>query len=184
MDHFGEDTLAGVPPNLMAGDPTEPATPASHDVTQAPDIDVPFTPSAQRVIDRCVELADLVGGKAILTEHLLLAIASTPECAAAKLIAEHDLSSESMLAALQFVLGNETKLVPDHHPSPRLERVIIRAKREAFRHHHPEVSTLHLLMALIRERAGVALYALERPGTGYQKIANANRHAVRAGESD
>ena len=100
------------------------------------------------------------------------------------MIAEHDLSSESMLSALQFVLGTDAKQIPDHHPSPRLERVIIRAKREAFRNHHPEVSTLHLLMALIRERAGVALYALERPGSGYQKIANANRQAVRAGESD
>ena len=120
MDHFGEDTLAGVPPKLMAGDPTEPATPETERVTQTPDIDVPFTPAAQRVIDRCVELADLVGGKAILTEHLLLAIASTHESAAAKLIAEHDLSTESMLSALQFVLGTETRQVPDHQPSPRL----------------------------------------------------------------
>ena len=184
MDHIGEDTLAGIPPNLISDEAVDSAVADATHYSPSPDIDVPFTPSAQRVIDRCVELADLVGGKAILTEHLLLAIASTPECAAAKLIAEHDHSSESMLSALQFVLGTDTRPIPDHHPSPRLERVIIRAKREAFRHQHREVSTLHLLMALIRERAGLAVYALERAGSGYQKIAHANNNAVRAGESD
>ncbi len=91
MDHVGEDTLAQLPPDLMTSDDSD--LPA--------DIDVPFTPAAQRVIERSVELADMVGGDAIVTEHLLLAITSTPECAAAQLIAEHDSSSESVLSALQ-----------------------------------------------------------------------------------
>jgi ATP-dependent Clp protease ATP-binding subunit ClpA len=93
MDHFGEDTLAGIPPNMVSAESNDSSSSDATHYTASPDIDVPFTPSAQRVIDRCVELADLVGGKAILTEHLLLAIAATPECAAAKLIAEHDHSS-------------------------------------------------------------------------------------------
>ena len=70
MDHFGEDTLAGLPPKVMAGEPTDSSTSETAQQSTSPDIDVPFTPAAQRVIDRCVELADLVGGKAILTEHL------------------------------------------------------------------------------------------------------------------
>ena len=164
MDHVGEDTLAQLPPDLLSADDAE--LPA--------DIDVPFTPAAQRVIERSVEMADLVGGDAIVTEHLLLAITSTPECAAAKLIAEQDASSDSVLAALQSMLGDAARPAAREQPQPRLERVIIRAKREAFRHRHAEVSTLHLLMALIRERAGA----------GYQKIAGSSRHAVRAGESD
>ena len=119
-------------------------------------------------------MADLVGGEAIATEHLLLAITSTPECAAAKLIAEQDASSDSVLSALQTMLGDAAQPVSADQPQPRLERVIIRAKREAFRHRHAEVSTLHLLMALIRERAGA----------GYQKIAGPSRQTARAGESD
>ena len=164
MDHVGEDTLAQLPPNFMTTDGVE--LPA--------DIDVPFTPAAQRVIERSVEMADMVGGDAIVTEHLLLAITSTPECAAAQLIAEHDSSSESVLSALQSMIGGPDQPRTTDQPEPRLERVIIRAKREAFRHRHSEVSTLHLLMALIRERAGA----------GYQKLAGPKRQAVRAGESD
>ena len=164
MDHVGEDTLAQLPPDLMSGDGADLSA----------DIDVPFTPAAKRVIERSVELADMVGGDAIVTEHLLLAITSTPECAAAQLIAEHDSSSESVLSALQSMLGDAARPATADQPQPRLERVIIRAKREAFRHRHPEVSTLHLLMALIRERAGI----------GCQKIAGPNRQAVGAGEYD
>ena len=158
MDHFGEDTLAGIPPSMMDGESGRDR------LGVAPDIDVPFTPAAQRVIERSAELADLVGGQAVITEHLLLAITSTPECAAAKLIAEQGSSSDSVLSALQSVLGGDDKPAAEQE-NPRLERVIIRAKREAFRHSHSEVSTLHLLMALIRERAGA----------GVQTLAGANR---------
>ena len=119
MDHVGEDTLAQLPPDVMAGD--EADLPA--------DIDVPFTPAAQRVIERSVELADMVGGDAIVTEHLLLAITSTPECAAAQLIAEHGSSSEGALSALQSMLGDTARPAAADQPQPRLERVIIRAKR-------------------------------------------------------
>jgi ATP-dependent Clp protease ATP-binding subunit ClpA len=184
MDHFGEDTLAGIPPDLISAERADRLASDALQPAASPDIDVPFTPSAQRVIDRCLELADLVGGKAVMTEHLLLAIASTPECAAAKLIAEHDHSSENALSALEYVLGKGVAAKEDHQAGPRLERIIIRAKREAFRHRHREVSTLHLLMALIRERAGLALPGLERSGAGYPKRAGANNQFVRAGESD
>jgi ATP-dependent Clp protease ATP-binding subunit ClpA len=165
MDHFGEDTLAEIPSDVLA-DAAEPEPRA--------DIDVPFTPAAQRVVERSIELADLIGGDAIVTEHLLLAITSTPECAAAKLIAEHDGTSGNVISALQSVLDANVRPAPNDSPHPRLERVIIRAKREAFRHRHAEVSTLHLLMALIRERAG----------SGYQMVSGASRQAARAGELD
>jgi ATP-dependent Clp protease ATP-binding subunit ClpA len=181
MDQSGEDILAGMPPDLISTESPAAALSDECGDSVAPDIDVPFTPAAERVIDRCLELADLVGGSAVMTEHLLLAIASTPESAAAKLIAENDLSSEGLLAAMQVMLGADNSTLPANPTTPRLERVIIRAKREAYRHRHSEVSTLHLLMALIRERAGLAMLTLDRTANGYQRLANAPRHAA---ESD
>jgi ATP-dependent Clp protease ATP-binding subunit ClpA len=181
MDQSGEDIQAGIPPDLI---PTGAAADVLSDQCAdavAPDIDVPFTPAAERVIERCLELADLVGGSAVMTEHLLLAIASTPESAAAKLIAEHDLSSEGLLAAIQGMLGGDSAATPVNPSTPRLERIIIRAKREAFRHCHTEVSTLHLLMAVIRERAGLATNSGDRTGSGYRRLADATRFAA---ESD
>lgn len=182
MDHFEVTVPDGMPPDLMTAALEEHEIDA--ELAVEPGIDVPFTPVAQRVLDRCKDFADLIGGKAVLTEHLLLAISSTPECAAAKLIQEHRGSSESLLSALQFVLGAAGPPPPEHLPSPRLGRVIVRAKREAYRQNHSEVSTLHLLMGLIKERQGPACFALDLPTGGLQKLAVANINAVRSGESD
>ncbi len=164
MDHIEVDVLAGIPPDVMS---------AAYDDLEfgsfdggGPGIDVPFTEVAQRVLDRSEEFAEFVGSDAVLTEHLQLAISSTPECAAAKLIQEHQGSSESLLSALQFVLGAFGPPNSENCVSPRLERVIIRAKREAFRHKHPEVTTVHLLMALIKERSGAAGFPWETPAYG------------------
>jgi ATP-dependent Clp protease ATP-binding subunit ClpA len=143
MDPFSEEHAVGPVPDLGAQ--------AQHLVRTADDIDVPFTPAARRVLDRCVDsLAD--GHDDLLADSLLRAIAETPESAAAQLIEEHGQPGEELLAALQALLRNG---VVDQEPtsSPRLERLVIRAKREAYRHSHREVSTLHLLMALLRERA-------------------------------
>jgi ATP-dependent Clp protease ATP-binding subunit ClpA len=143
MDQFSEEHPAGPVPDLAA--------PAQRTVQTADDIDVPFTPAARRVLDRCVDaLAD--GQDEVLADSLLRAIAETPESAAAQLIEEHGQSADDLLAALQVLLREGAA---DQEPtsSPRLERLVIRAKREAFRHSHREVSTLHLLMALLRERA-------------------------------
>jgi ATP-dependent Clp protease ATP-binding subunit ClpA len=181
MDHSGEDIQGGMLPDLIPTDVPAAALSDQSPDTVTPDIDVPFTPAAERVIERCLELADLVGGSAVMTEHLLLAIASTPESAAAKLIAEHDLSSEGLLAAIQVMLGTDGASVPANASPPRLERIIIRAKREAFRQRHSEVSTLHLLMAVIRERAGLAAHRGDRSTSGLQRLANATRFAA---ESD
>jgi ATP-dependent Clp protease ATP-binding subunit ClpA len=142
MDQFSEENLAGPLADVIAQ--------AELAAESAEDIDVPFTPAARRVLDRCVDaLAD--GHDDVLADSLLRAIAETPESAAAQLIEEHGQSGDELLAALQAVLRHGAS---DHEPttSPRLERLVIRAKREAFRHSHREVSTLHLLMALLRER--------------------------------
>lgn len=115
------------------------------------DIDVPFTAAAERVLARCVDsLGD--GRDLVLTDRLLRAISDTPESAAAQLIDEHGKSGEELLKALQVLLGRGANAAT-HANTPRLERVVIRAKREAYRRRHAEVSTLHLLMALLRERS-------------------------------
>ena len=144
MDQFSEETLPGPIPEL--GSRAD-----FNEINDTEDIDVPFTPAARQVIDRCVDsLAD--GDEQALTGCLLRAISETPRSAAAQLIEEHGESGEHLLTALQALLGCESRC-GEQPASPRLERVVIRAKREAYRRQHTEVSTLHLLMALLRERS-------------------------------
>jgi ATP-dependent Clp protease ATP-binding subunit ClpA len=182
MDQIEVDVLNGMPASLLK--PQMEIDDFAESVERETGIDVPFTAAAQRVLESAEEFAHLIGGQAILTEHLLLAISSTPECAAAKLIQEHRGSTQSLLSALEFVIGSAGPPPPDFVPSPRLGRVITRAKREAFRHNHTEVTTLHLLMALIKERQGAACYVLDTPSRGLTKLVTANTDGLSDDESD
>jgi ATP-dependent Clp protease ATP-binding subunit ClpC len=181
MDQIEVDVQVGIPPDLLPGMFDEESSEA---YGSEPDIDVPFTAIARHVLDRAEDIAGLIGGEAILTEHLLLAISATPECAAARLISEFQGSSESLLAALEFILGLGGQAFASNQQNPRLERVLIRAKREAFRMNHSHVNTLHMLMALIRERQGTTPVVLDVPGFGLWKLERANVNAVFLGETD
>jgi ATP-dependent Clp protease ATP-binding subunit ClpC len=181
MDQIDVDVQVGIPPDLVQDLLEDEPTEAS---IFEPDIDLPFTAVARRVLDSAEDFAGMIGGHAILTEHLLLAISATPECAASKLISEFRSSSDSLLTALEFIIGIGSPPPAATQPSPRLERVLIRAKREAYRMNHTHVNTLHLLMALIRERQGAACFVLDIPGYGLSKIERANVNAVQLGETD
>jgi len=144
MDQYSEADLS-----LSPGAPGLESEKADHRLSD--DIDVPLTAAAERVLARCVDsLGD--GRDLVLTDRLLRAISDTPESAAAQLIDEHGKSGEELLKVLQVLLGRGANAAT-HANAPRLERVVIRAKREAYRRRHAEVSTLHLLMALLRERS-------------------------------
>lgn len=181
MDQIDVEVQVGIPPDFVPGLFDEEPVEA---VIAGPDIDVPYTAVARHVLDRAEEFAYLIGGEAILTEHLLLAISATPECAAAKLINEFRGSTDSLLSALEFIVGIAGPPLATNQPSPRLERVLIRAKREAYRMKHSHVNTLHMLMALIRERQGAACLVLEVPGFGLSTIEMANMNAIQLGDSD
>lgn len=133
------------------------------------DIDVPFTASAQRVIERCrtyVECATDLGCD--LTDHLARAFWNTPECTVAKLMNEDGVLSAEFIASLEAMLGATYGVSPDGESCAanlRLERVIIRAKREAYRRRHTEASSMHLLWGLLRERSGPAIYEWEQAAT-------------------
>lgn len=181
MDQIDVEVQVGIPPDLVSGLFAEEPVEA---ITLEPDIDVPYTAIARRVLDSAEDFANMIGGQAILTEHLLLAISATPECAAAKLINEFRGSTDSLLSALEFIIGIAGPPLAVNQPSPRLERVLIRAKREAYRLNHSHVNTLHMLMALIRERQGAACFVLDVPGFSLSTLEAANLNAIQVGDSD
>ena len=183
MDHSGEDILGGLLPDLAPPEMDD----ALLDDASNPNIDVPFTPSAQRILDHCSLYVDRAGNQAKLVDLMMLAFQNTRECAVAHLLPDGDLMSEDLLARLEHLLGGDlTVTAPDRRPNvdPRLERVIIRAKRDAFRRSHPEVSSIHLLWALIRERSGAQVYAWERAAVDVQRFGGGGPILATDGPSD
>ncbi|NJK48283.1 ATP-dependent Clp protease ATP-binding subunit [Candidatus Gracilibacteria bacterium] len=61
---------------------------------------IPFTPALKRLFEQSLQEARQLGGKSIGTEHILLAIASSPETVAAKILVRQDVD----LANLRVIL--------------------------------------------------------------------------------
>lgn len=145
-----------------------------------------YSSSAKQVLQHAEALAATAPGGAITSEHLLLSLSADNQCAAAQVLAECGFDGASIARTIAFVQG-ETPLAESAATvvlSPRMERVLTTAGREAATHKRDQVDTVHLLVALLRERQGIAALALESPGVGLEPVGAAISRAFRDGVTD
>ena len=131
------------------------------------------------------ELAVSRGNESVTADDLFAALVTTP-CAASNLLVEIKMTGEMLAEQLAFILGRGSADPATVDPviSPRLIRVLDTARLEAGRREATEISTLHLMTALLRERSGVACLLLETPGLGLEPIGAVLNRALREGMSD
>lgn len=125
-------------------------------------------PTALLAVDRAIARAT-TAGSTVRTEHLLLGIAETPESAGRLVLAFLGLDDVLIEERIQFIGGLPA---PEGDPaslSPRVERVICAAADDADKRGQSRVSTLNLMIGLLRERAGLAVVVLEMPGVGLER---------------
>lgn len=125
-------------------------------------------------------------GGVMVCEHLLLSLCNDPECAASHVLRECGFPAEHVSSTIAFVQGalpaaeaSTTVIL-----SPRVERVLIAAGKEAGSRGAERIDTLHVLVALVRERQGIAALALETPGVGFEPLGAAISKAMRDGLTD
>lgn len=141
--------------------------------------------AASNILARAAVLARGRGHDFLTTDDLFAAMI-TEDCAATRVLASLGMHGESLLHQLAFILGRNSGAEPTTEVSysPRVTKVLAQAKLEAGRREAAEVSTLHLLTALLRERAGVASLLLETPGLGLEPVGAAINRALREGMTD
>jgi ATP-dependent Clp protease ATP-binding subunit ClpC len=132
------------------------------------------------------EEARLLAHPYVGTEHLLIGLAREERGVAARVLASLDLSAERLRESIVFIggLGAGDSPADDPVPTPRLERVLAAAEKEATRRQQSQVGTIHLLLALVREREGIAVMLLEVPGVALERIGGAMMRALREGAAD
>jgi ATP-dependent Clp protease ATP-binding subunit ClpC len=164
--------------------PVNASTVAVEGTTRSVVID--YSACARRALKEAGRRASSTPDCTMTCEHLLIAIASDEECAAARVLSTLGLDHEALDRRIRFILGPEPEAADGREAtiSPRAERVLMAAGDEARRRHAKRVDTLHLLVALVRERRGVAVLALEAPGLGLEPIGGAIMRAFREGFAD
>jgi ATP-dependent Clp protease ATP-binding subunit ClpC len=130
-----------------------------------------FTERARRVILLGQEEAGKMGSEHVGTEHLLLGLVSENEGVAAKVLQKMGVSLQKVRQEIAAEAepgtesgGTEPKL------TPKAKRVLELAADEARKMRHNYIGTEHLLLALLREKEGLAAKVLRKLGLNLEKV--------------
>jgi ATP-dependent Clp protease ATP-binding subunit ClpC len=145
-----------------------------------------YSTHAENVLRAAEAAAAAAPGGAMTIEHLLLSLCDDPDCAAARVLEQIGFTRERIAATIAFVSGPQPPGSPTGPVvlSPRVERVLTDAGIEAGNRKATQIDTLHLLIALVRQRQGIAALALETPGVGHEPVGAAISQAMRNGMTD
>jgi ATP-dependent Clp protease ATP-binding subunit ClpC len=149
-----------------------------------------FTDGARQVVVLAREEALLLNHNYIGTEHILLGLIHEGEGVAAKALESLGMSLDGVRGQVQEIIGRGQQAPSGHIPyTPRAEKVLDLALREALDLGHEDVGTEHILLGLIREGEGFGVQVLVRLGTDpgrlrrkIMRMLSGSRNAGTAGE--
>jgi ATP-dependent Clp protease ATP-binding subunit ClpC len=119
----------------------------------------PFTKSARNCIVFAQNAAQSLGSNSIGTEHILLGILEEEDSLGAQSLREHGVTTLTARKAIESIAGVGSSQPSKQHEfvfTPEAKRMIEVAFEEARQLSHDYIGTGHLLLALMREREGVA----------------------------
>ena len=129
---------------------------------------IKFTDRARRALQASQAEAARLGKSYVGTEHLLLGILAEPGAASMVL---RGITQDAVRNEVLQILGRESEPLQNKQIvySPRTRKVIEQSAREAKELHQEAVSVEHMLLALMREREGVAAHVLIKMGIDLSK---------------
>ena len=142
-----------------------------------------FTERGQRALIAAQNEARALGRSYVGTEHLLLGVLSDPGAAANVL---RGITLDGARNEIIAILGRGSDK-PDGKQmvyTPRTKKVIEQSVREARELKQNYVSVEHILLALMREREGVAAHVLIKMGLDLSKAREELLHILTGGEDE
>src|SRR5258708_3535683 len=130
-----------------------------------------FTVRARRVLRFSREEAQRFQHNYIGTEHLLLGLARENGGIAARVLRNLGVGINKVRSSVEFIIGRGDRIVlGEIGLTPRAKKVLELAADEARRLNHDYIGTEHLLLGLVREGEGIAVWALESLGVNLEKV--------------
>ena len=130
-----------------------------------------FTERSRRVILLAQEEARLMEAGEVRTEHLLLGLMREDEGVAAKILAKMGVKAASVRIEIAIESTPSQNLSEDEPLlTLKAKRVLELAADESRRFRHNYIGTEHLLLALLREKDGVAATVLQRLGFNLEEV--------------
>src|SRR4028119_21513 len=129
-----------------------------------------FTERARRVILLGQEEATKMGSAHVGTEHLLLGLVRENEGVAAQVLQKMGVNLQKVRGEIESeAQAGEAEGSTEPKLTPKAKRVLELAADEARRMKHNYIGTEHLLLALLREKDGLAATVLRKLGLNLDK---------------
>lgn len=130
-----------------------------------------FTQKAESALNSALRFASDLGHSYIGSEHLLLGLLSTPESAAAKMLAFRGAKLDEVRSSVIEItgMGSPDPLSPSDM-TPRLKKIIEGAALRSLGSGHSYIGTEHLLISLCSDRDTVAVRILESLGVSQSEL--------------
>lgn len=132
----------------------------------------PYTKKAQKAIDLAAKTSKVMHHNYIGTEHILVGLLREQTGVAAKVLLDAGVKEEKLTELIRDLIAPSSSVAvmePDGY-SPRTEKILENAEKEAERFHCNEVGTEHLLIALIKEADCAAVRLLNTLGINLSKL--------------
>ncbi len=131
-----------------------------------------FTNNAQAALAYATRCAKSLKQGYIGTEHILVGLIKEQNGVAAKVLSDNGVELSKVMELIRDLIAFESGIVVKEREghSPRAEKVLEEAHRQAERFGQKETGTEHILLALIKEGENVAVRLLNTIGVNPQKI--------------
>ena len=132
-----------------------------------------FTPKAQYALNAALAYASDLGHSYIGSEHLLLGLLSTQDCAASKLLATRGAKLDSVKSTVIEITGmGSPEPVSPSDMTPRTKKIIEGSASRSIQSGHTYIGTEHILGAMLGEKDCVAVRILESLGVSVSELRN------------
>ena len=131
-----------------------------------------FTDKAQMALAYAERAARNLKQSYVGTEHILLGLLKEGTGVAATVLIEGGVEEYRLKEMIQELVAPESVVMLAERDgySPRAEKVLDEARRQAERFHSDKIGTEHILLALLKEGENVAVRILNTMGISIQKL--------------
>ncbi len=131
-----------------------------------------YTGQAKKALELANRLSKKLGHNYVGTEHILAGLIQEKYGVAAQVLTDNQVEEDKLLGLIEELIapGEGTVLLDRDGYSPRTQRVLDNAGKEAARFNSEKVGTEHLLLALLKENESASVRLLNTMGINLQKL--------------
>lgn len=131
-----------------------------------------YTKKAQTALSLAKETAKELRQNYIGTEHILLGLLRENTGVAARVLQDNGVEESKLISMIYDLIapGNYLPVRERDGFTPRAEKILREAARQAQRFHSEEIGTEHILLAILKEADNVAVRLLNTIGIQIQKV--------------